>query len=516
MASRFRDTRRRALRVYLRAARLWLCVILASFAIAPARADDDSQPGDIATEAGLNKRIRAAIERAALGEQVGVSVVDVRSGRSIVAHNPMLPLDPASNQKLITAAATLTELGADFRMLTGVYGRQEGDAIVSGLYLKGHGDPSLHTTDLIGLAEQLVARGVRRVDEVVVDGSYFDDRVLPPGFEAQPDEMAAFRAAVAAVSVNANAYTMRILPGPSAGANAAVSLDAEGHFELTNSITTSDGGPLKIIAVQSSNDDKLALRLSGTIALGTPQVAFRRRVESPLHFAGYALVEALRTLRVQVPRRVRVASTPSGTPLLASRRSAPLADLLGALGKYSDNFGAEMLLKVLGAERVGTPGRTEHGARIALQALKRMDVPIGGMRVQNGSGLFAPNRVSAAQLTRMLAAMHNDPAVRSEFVSHLAVGGVDGTLTRRLSQLPSARVVRAKTGTLANVIALSGYVLGRTPERVFAFSVLMNGVRGKHHAARGLADTVAMSAAQHLWTVVPKAAPRSAASAATP
>jgi D-alanyl-D-alanine carboxypeptidase/D-alanyl-D-alanine-endopeptidase (penicillin-binding protein 4) len=67
--------------------------------------------------------------------------------------------------------------------------------------------------------------------------------------------------------------------------------------------------------------------------------------------------------------------------------------------------------------------------------------------------------------------------------------------------LPSPRIVRAKTGTLDDVVALSGYVLGRTPERVFAFSVLANGIKGKQQAARDLADSVALNVAQHLWTV---------------
>ena len=199
------------------------------------------------------------------------------------------------------------------------------------------------------------------------------------------------------------------------------------------------------------------------------------------------------------PRRVRIAPLPSGLPLLASHRSRPLAEQLSALGKNSDNFTAEMLLKVLAAERVGVPGRTENGARIAQQTLRRMGLPMGGLAIVNGSGLFAPNRVTAAQLTKLLATVYNDPGLRPEFTAHLAVAGVDGTLSKRMSALPAPRIVRAKTGTLDNVIALSGYVLGRTPERVFAFSVIANGVRGKHRAARDLADTVAAEVAMHLW-----------------
>jgi D-alanyl-D-alanine carboxypeptidase/D-alanyl-D-alanine-endopeptidase (penicillin-binding protein 4) len=122
------------------------------------------------------------------------------------------------------------------------------------------------------------------------------------------------------------------------------------------------------------------------------------------------------------------------------------------------------------------------------------------MRIVNGSGLFGGNRVSASQLTSLLGAMYRDPSLRPEYLSHLATGGLDGTLAERFPQLPARGIVRAKTGTLADVIALSGYVLGRTPERVFAFSVLINAIAGKQAAARALADEIASHIAWHLWT----------------
>jgi D-alanyl-D-alanine carboxypeptidase/D-alanyl-D-alanine-endopeptidase (penicillin-binding protein 4) len=313
MAFRMRSTR------YVFAAGICFVALIASLRVARSQAGD-SEP-DLATEGGLSARIRAAIQKAALGDQIGVSVVDVRSGRALVAHNAALPLNPASNMKLITAAASLRELGADFRMLTGLYGQIQGDAVVSGLYFKGYGDPTLQTADVLALAEQLVARGVQKVDEVAVDGSYFDDQILPPGFGEQPAEVSPFRAAVAAVSVNANAFTLRVSPGSTAGAPASIWVDAEGHFALTNGITTTPGGAPNVIAIQNQRADKLVLRLSGTVPLGIAGVSYRRRVESPLHYAGYTLVEALRALRVQVPRRVRLAPTPKGAALLASRQA---------------------------------------------------------------------------------------------------------------------------------------------------------------------------------------------------
>jgi D-alanyl-D-alanine carboxypeptidase/D-alanyl-D-alanine-endopeptidase (penicillin-binding protein 4) len=114
----------------------------------------------------------------------------------------------------------------------------------------------------------------------------------------------------------------------------------------------------------------------------------------------------------------------------------------------------------------------------------------------NGSGLFDGNQVSPHHITQTLVAAYRDPAIRAEYVSQLAVGGVDGTLQSRLKNLPRPRMVRAKTGTLRNAIALSGYVLGE-PDKSVAFSFLANGIAGKRAEARDLVDKIVMVLAEY-------------------
>ena len=99
----------------------------------------------------------------------------------------------------------------------------------------------------------------------------------------------------------------------------------------------------------------------------------------------------------------------------------------------------------------------------------------------------------------MLLHVHRDAAIRNEFLSHLAIGGVDGTLARRFRDLPAPRIVRAKTGTLNSVISLSGYVIGPEPHRGYAFSILANGVRGKQAQARALAEAVVARLAAEMY-----------------
>ncbi|MFN7696703.1 MAG: D-alanyl-D-alanine carboxypeptidase, partial [Deltaproteobacteria bacterium] len=166
-------------------------------------------PGS-AQSSDLPNALGALVREASLGEQVSITVADAVSGVPVFAHQPDLPLNPASNQKLVTAAAALVLLGAEARFRTGLYGRVEGDAVVGGLVLKGMGDPSLRQGDLVELARDLERRGVRSVDEVIVDATYFDAQLLPPAFEQQPNEVAPFRAATGAVSVDANAYVLRV------------------------------------------------------------------------------------------------------------------------------------------------------------------------------------------------------------------------------------------------------------------------------------------------------------------
>jgi serine-type D-Ala-D-Ala carboxypeptidase/endopeptidase (penicillin-binding protein 4) len=451
-----------------------------------------------ATLAALKERLTATARGAGLGERIGISIVDLRTRTSVLNLRAELPLNPASNMKLLTAAASLIELGPEYRLQTGLYGRVTDGVVRGGLCLKGRGDPTLGRDDLMSFAQRAYEEGAREVDEVLIDGTYFDDRVLPPLFEQQPNEIAPFRAAVSALAVKANAYTLRVRPGAREGAPAIVAVDAADYFQIENALLTGPGA-LSVIADDRPTTEGVLLALSGNIPLGTPSAAYERRVPEPLRFAGQLFADSLRRAGISVAKRVNLSPCPSDLPLIQLQSSPPLAQIIWRLGKDSDNFVAEMLLKVMGAERTHRPGSSSDGAEVVVDIMKQLGVASEGLIVLNGSGLFQGNRVAADQLTGLLTTMYANPAVRDEFVAHLAVGGVDGTLARRFGKLPAKRIVRAKTGTLADVVALSGFVLGPTPERAFAFSYLANGVAGKHGAARALIDQLVDILAQHLY-----------------
>ena len=122
----------------------------------------------------------------------------------------------------------------------------------------------------------------------------------------------------------------------------------------------------------------------------------------------------------------------------------------------------------------------------------------GSFEVRDGSGLSNGNRVSPAAMTRLLSAMLRRPA-SEQFVSSLPISGTDGTLTRRLNDALCRRRIRAKTGYIAGVSALSGYVCDNDGRPRIAFSVLVNRIpTGKGFKAKQLQDAVCRSLAQRL------------------
>src|SRR5204863_8961042 len=109
--------------------------------------------------------------------------------------------------------------------------------------------------------------------------------------------------------------------------------------------------------------------------------------------------------------------------------------LLPELGKSSDNFYAEMLLRAIGKKVCGRPATSTSGADAALAWLKEIGAADSGTHVTNGSGLFDSNRLTPRSLARLLVAVAGDTTLAAPFQGQLAVGGVDGTLKSRFPAL---------------------------------------------------------------------------------
>lgn len=422
------------------------------------------------------------------GGTLSARVVDGESGFVWAEASPESALNPASNMKIVTAAVALERLGAEFRFSTGLYGKQESDR-VDPLVLRGQGDPSLDTANLWELARALRSLGVTKVGQILVDQSRFDEQFVPPAFEQQPNEWAPFRAPVSAVALERNAVTLNVLPGQP-GQPARAWFEPAGIVNIEGAVETRRPGAGE--GVQLSLETRgadLVAHLGGYAAQGLPRMRFERRLDDPRRAPGLALRELLTGVGILVQGPVALGGKQI-EPRLVFHQSAPLAQLLTELGKNSDNFYAEMLFKAIGADATSSPARSQDGARVVRQWLAQRGLARPDTRIENGSGLFDANRVSAATLAGTLLAVRQNPAIYPEFLAQLAIGGVDGTLHSRFRKFKEQRVLRAKTGTLAAAVGLSGYVLGPNNTSPIVFSVLVNGLEGQAGAVRERIDRV--------------------------
>jgi serine-type D-Ala-D-Ala carboxypeptidase/endopeptidase (penicillin-binding protein 4) len=217
-----------------------------------------------------------------------------------------------------------------------------------------------------------------------------------------------------------------------------------------------------------------------------------RQRDEPARAAATRFTRVLEKHGVDVAGRPKLGTAGSTAVALASVSSPRLAQLVDYMDTESDNFLAEMLLKLLGA-RVGAGGTTAAGAQVVRSVLAERGVPLAGVRIVDGSGLSRLDRLTARALAALLLSAWNDRALKVPFVRSLAVAGVNGTLEDRMTRGPARGVVRAKTGTTDRSSALAGYAGSG-----YAFAILMNGNPVPYWSARAAQDRFAQRLARAL------------------
>jgi serine-type D-Ala-D-Ala carboxypeptidase/endopeptidase (penicillin-binding protein 4) len=216
-------------------------------------------------------------------------------------------------------------------------------------------------------------------------------------------------------------------------------------------------------------------------ALSVDEVDIRGANESAAA-AARTFAAALTRRGVTVTGRAVAGRSPAELFPLAQDLSEPLAEIVRHMNRESDNFVSEMLLKELGAA-AARDGSTAAGGRVVRDALVEAGIPVGGVRIVDGSGLSRLDRLTAKSLVAILRVGSSDPEIRDAFLTSLAVAGVSGTLKKRLVRRPTRGRVIAKTGTTSQASALAGFV-----RRRYVFAILQNGSPVPYWSARAAQD----------------------------
>jgi D-alanyl-D-alanine carboxypeptidase/D-alanyl-D-alanine-endopeptidase (penicillin-binding protein 4) len=170
---------------------------------------------------------------------------------------------------------------------------------------------------------------------------------------------------------------------------------------------------------------------------------------------------------------LELASQPVADPrVIATTQSPPLREIATVLMKVSQNQYAETLLKTLGRSRGGL-GTAAGGLRALDSTLNAWGIPEDARVIYDGSGLSRYNYLAPSTITAVLEHMYKEPRHREAFMATLPIGGKDGSISSRFRGTRGEGNVLAKTGSIANVRSLSGYVRTRDGE-MLVFSILAN------------------------------------------
>lgn len=370
----------------------------------------------------LPEKIQQILNNAGLSRTpASIEFVSLSDGKVLYEKNPELLLNPASNAKLVTAAAALKTLGPDYTFRTEFYSDTPlRDGKIHNLWIKGFGDPVFVSEELETVVSALTSAGLKQITgQVAVDDTYFDRSHLTTYLSDRGDKL----------------YT----------------------------IST---GPLCF------NFNRSASKAIRNGKFGD-QLFLSEGVLDPASYTGTVIMQSLAKNGVVFSRNggLKRQSVPSNAMLLFCHNSPPVREILKGMGKFSNNFIAEQMLKSVGAVRFGPPGSTEKGRRVLNDYMISLHIPPSSFVLDNGSGLSKLTRLSSAQLVQILVDLYKSPW-RQEAISSLSVGGVDGTLRHRFRRSALKGKVFAKTGTLNGVSSLSGYLGNKV-----AFSFVFNDLK---------------------------------------
>ena len=428
--------------------------------------------------------------------QLSVEVYSPDHDETLFAKNSQKLMVPASNNKIITAAATLISLGPDYRFKTRILtdGPVNNGTLQGDLIIVGFGDPSsssrIPPKDPFSVfrdwASKLKQTGITAIAGCILgDGGAFEETERGRGW-AWDDLTEGYAAPITALQFNENLVELEIRPGLKPDSPVSIKASPLADYLKLDLQAITDSVASKILFERSGSDETLLVK--GGLPPRSGARTHTISVEYPTLYYLSALKYILAQEGIDVSkceiRQVR-SYRPQSASLLWTHTSAPLSELLVPMMKMSLNLSAETYVRTLGLELRGD-GSFSRGKEVVVEALAGMGIPKEEYAYVDGSGLSRLNLVSADALVRVLKFMRQNQNF-SVFNNALPIAGVDGTLESRLRRTAAANNVRAKTGSVANVAALSGYVQ-TTDKEMLIFSILANNFLGSRDVVESMQE----------------------------
>lgn len=393
------------------------------------------------------------------------------AARPSLAFNASKPMNPASTIKLLTTYAALDLLGPAYSWKTEVWanGKLLGDVLEGELTLRGGGDPRLTVEHLWQLVRAVRARGIREIrGGLAFDRSYFDASEHDASrFDSEP--LRPYNVGPDALLVNFKAFRFTFVPDLERR-SAAVVVDPRSTLLEISANVALNGEPcgdwrrgLKT-AFSAAGARGAKAVFGGTYPASCLERTMNVALLSHSDYV-YGVFNALwEESGGTISGGWRDQAVPQGARLIFTHESPTLSEVVRDINKFSNNVMARQLFLTLSAEMERLPGRTDRSSALLKSWLDGKGLPMPELVLENGSGLSRKESISAENLGRLLVSAYGS-SVMPEFMASLPLLAVDGTMRRRLKTDSAAGQAHLKTGSLADVRSVAGYVLDRRGRR---------------------------------------------------
>jgi len=419
----------------------------------------------------------------------GVKVQYANTEEVIYERNPAKLFMPASNMKLYTTAAALWMLGPQYKYVTDFMtsGNIDEKGTLNGdLIIKGSGDPSWswrffdgnYDSVMVIFIDSLKAKGITSIaGNIIGDDNIFDDQDLGYGW-SWDDEPYYYAAQLSGLSYSENYIDYDLVPDSLNPGNLVTIIPKPmtDYLNLSNELVTvsSDTSTEWDYGRQRTTNNAW---FKGNYRLEKGETERTITIHNPTLYTVHVLKERLEDAGIMVSGMpIDADDLPDSlnygeTSRLFSYTSHPLSDIISKVNRPSQNFIAESLQKTLGAE-FGQEGSSYEGRKVEMMLFDSLGMEISNIKLRDGSGLARHNLVSPNSTASLLQTMWNHP-LRSYYMESLPLSGVTGTIRKRALGTSAEGNVRAKTGTIGWVRALSGYTWTQSGEPII-FTLMVN------------------------------------------
>ena len=447
----------------------------------------------------------------------GFSLRDAQTNTIVFEKNANKNFNIASNLKLLTTATALLVLGDDFTFKTMLeYDGNINNGVLEGnIYIKGGGDPTLgsykmnNTTNfddlLIIWANAIKTAGIKEIKgQIIADTRLYDDNAIPQGW-IWGDIGNYYGAPAYALNIADNSYQINFTPATKIDEIAQIAsiFPQIPNLIFTNKMKTATAGTGDNGYIDGAPYQYTRF-LHGTI----PQMpqggtfSIKGSIPDPAYLCAQKLQEILKKqnintskdatctrLLMQISAQKNTVISSETKKIIHTQKSPTLKNIVSWINLYSVNLYAEGVFKAVNLQlnsqnnnQNNNQNNAENNTEKLFEFWKNKKINLETAKIEDGSGLSKDNGISPNLMTALLSQMQKETDkgnVFDSFYKSLPIAGVSGTLTSVGKGTILAGNLRAKTGSLSNAIAFSGY-FKNVQGKMMCFSLVANGFKGSY------------------------------------